>query len=224
MDSATKIYLSEQRGCTQSKEHRSFHTFNFGDYQQQSRQPFKNLVAFNDETLLPKASVIYPVTDDLLVFLLPVIGGIQYKLDGGLNQFVEVGESSLLNVKKNSWIEISNLYQEEPVNFICVWLTDASQGSLPIHSTFELDAAKNSLITLVSSGNIFCRIGKFASRTDFQVKLNRHTFGLFAFVIEGAFEFQHVLLQQRDGLSIENISEIEFEALSNEAIILIFEL
>jgi hypothetical protein len=51
--------------------------------------------------------------------------------------------------------------------------------------------------------------------------------GVFGFVIEGAFEFQNRLLETRDSIALWNEDnetlQIEFEALSNDAIILIAE-
>ncbi len=48
--------------------------------------------------------------------------------------------------------------------------------------------------------------------------------GFFVFVIEGAFEVQHRLLEARDGLSLLGIIELEAEALSDDAILLMIEL
>ena len=45
----------------------------------------------------------------------------------------------------------------------------------------------------------------------------------FVFIIEGAFEVQNRLLEARDGLSLWNLSKLEFEALSNDAILMIIE-
>jgi len=46
---------------------------------------------------------------------------------------------------------------------------------------------------------------------------------VYVFVIEGAFEVQNRLLHARDGLSLSSATEVEFEALSNDAMLLILE-
>lgn len=53
--------------------------------------------------------------------------------------------------------------------------------------------------------------------------VNSNKKGVFAFVIEGAFEIQGRLLEAKDGLALWNDNEIEMEALSNGAIILLIE-
>jgi redox-sensitive bicupin YhaK (pirin superfamily) len=42
-------------------------------------------------------------------------------------------------------------------------------------------------------------------------------------VIEGAFEVQDRLLHAKDGLAVWDTNEIDFEALSNDAILLLWE-
>ena len=226
VESEATIYLSDQRGRTQSDGHQSFHSFNFGSYQREHRKPFKNLVALNDETLMPGACSTYSIPDNYLIFLLPVIGGIEYRISHeGVENFLDVGHSILLNAKKGFELTITNVFESEPVNFICCWFLDKSPiDQQSVVTTFELDASKDSLINLFSAININCWIGKFGGRKDNALKLTPHFKDVFAFVLEGAFELQNRLLQQKDGLSMTHVSELEFEALSNDAILLIFEL
>ena len=66
-------------------------------------------------------------------------------------------------------------------------------------------------------------MGKYDGRREGVFKLTKDTHTVFAFVIEGAFEVQNRLLHARDGLGLWNLDEVEFEALSNEAIILLIE-
>jgi hypothetical protein len=226
VESEATIYLSDQRGRTQSDGHQSFHCFNFGAYQRENRKPFKRLVALNDETLMPGASLTYSIPNNHLIFLLPVIGGIEYQtIHYGVGNFVDVGRSILLTDKKGFELKITNVFQTEPVNFISCWFLDNSTiDRQAVEDTFELDASRDSLITLFSATNVTCRIGKFGGRKDYTLKLTTPFKDIFAFVLEGAFELQNRLLQQKDGLSMTHVSELEFEALSNDAIILIFEL
>ena len=67
-------------------------------------------------------------------------------------------------------------------------------------------------------------IGKFSGRGETIYKLPNRNSGLFAFVIEGAFEVEGRLLHARDGLTLWETEEAEMEALSNDAIVLLIEL
>ena len=49
--SKAKIFLSKDRGVTEHKWIRSYHTFNFGNYQNEDKAPFETLYALNDTVL-----------------------------------------------------------------------------------------------------------------------------------------------------------------------------
>lgn len=68
-------------------------------------------------------------------------------------------------------------------------------------------------------------IGKFTGRHDVvYTPANPHN-RLFVYVIDGAFEVQGRLLHPRDGLGLwDEPDNIELEALSNDAIVLLIEL
>ena len=90
-------------------------------------------------------------------------------------------------------------------------------------------ADKNSLDTEGSylsagQGHIFSAAKDMAGREDGVYSLKNPQNGVFVFVIEGAFEVQNRLLEPRDGLAISAVEAIEFEALSNNAIILFLEI
>jgi len=85
------------------------------------REPFGALRVFNDEALMPGASITYSLTDDQLVLLLPVAGGINFEIGAG-DQFVEAGETAWINGRKGSVLTITNPYETGSVDFICAWI------------------------------------------------------------------------------------------------------
>lgn len=216
------IYLAEKRGCTQTQVHRSFHSFNFGTYQLAHREPFGALRVFNDETLTPGASITYSLTDDQLVLLLPVAGGINFETGAG-HQFVEAGETAWINARQGSVLTISNPYETGSVDFIIAWIALPEWNDQPpVTLPFDLTTI-NTLHIVFASPQIKAHIGKFSGRTDATFKTSEGNTRLFAFVLEGAFEFKERLLLHRDGLALNAATEADFEALSDGAIILILE-
>jgi len=222
MELEAMIYLAEKRGCTQTQVHRSFHSFNFGTYQMAHREPFGALRAFNDETLTPGASITYSLTDDHLVLLLPIAGGVNFELGAG-SQFVEAGETAWINGRKGSVLTITNPYETGSVDFISAWIALPELNDRPpITLPFDLGTA-NTLHTLFASPQIKAHIGKFTGRKDYALKTSEDNTRLFAFVVEGAFEIKERLLLHRDGLALNAVTEADFESLSDGAIILILE-
>jgi hypothetical protein len=216
------IYLAEKRGCTQSLTYRSFHCFNMAVHKNKSA--FHDLVALNDETLMPAAHVVHSLLTDHMIVLLPVIGKLEYKLDDEVSA-ADAGECVLLYGKKGSSLSLTNPYKEEAINFICAWLDHHKSGEQYIlPSGFDLDKTKDTLTTLFTTEHVKCQIGKFSGRKNVELTLRNAARGAFAFVLEGAFEVEDRVLHQKDGLAISTASKISFEALSNDAILLMIEL
>jgi hypothetical protein len=218
------IYLANQRGCSQEDWYRSYHTFNFGSYFNESRKAFGSLQVVNDDTLSGGRMLKFNVTENTLILLLPIVGTLNYQtqLEQGS---VEVGQCYHVFIQKDSSFEISNPYQSELINFLHVWLTIDSQVLLH-DSSFDLLINSNQLIplpTVKEEQNPIALIGKFDGRKEETYSLRNPDKGIFIFILEGAFEVQNRLLEARDGLAIWNTTEIEFEALSNNAIILVIE-
>jgi len=118
MDTEAQIFLQNQRGQFQNNGYRSFYTFNFGDYQAENRALSGNLLALNDETLLPQCSVKITVQEPVQVILLPLAGAIEINDEKGDLQFVNSGEYLSLLIKPDDFFEITNPYPDQAINYL----------------------------------------------------------------------------------------------------------
>lgn len=66
-------------------------------------------------------------------------------------------------------------------------------------------------------------IGLFDGRKEGTFTLKNPRNGVFAFVLSGAFEIEDRLLEAKDGLALKVTHKIEWEALSENAILLVIE-
>lgn len=222
MDSIqAQIYLADQRGCSQTDIFRSFHTLNFGNYVAEGREVFGNLQAFNDDTLSAKHSLKIQLSESSIVIIIPVIGGLEYN-NTLQNGFLEAGKGLMLSTQKGMEYEIINPYENEYINFVQIWLKNNFQESDPTLEEFGFDLnQKNQLHAIFSVNNQDSFIGKYEGRKKEEYILKNPENGVFVFVIDGTFEVQDRLLQARDGLAISGIEMIDFEALSDGAVILL---
>lgn len=220
-----QIYLSNARGLTLTKTYRSFHTFNDGNYYDRNRKPFGNLITCNDDTLVGGETMRIIADRNLEIMLLPLVGAIELSINGGKPEFIEIGEAKVFSVSANDAYEIRNLYDNELVNFLHIRFARAfGTESIKNRSVyFDIDTNKHTLQNIGAN----CYIGKLAGREEGFLTLKPESQGVFGFVIEGAFEFQNRLLEARDSIALWNDDndplQIEFEALSNDAILLIIE-
>lgn len=227
MQTEARIYLAEQRGCTQSAEYRSFHTLNFGDYQHESRHPFGCLTVFNDDTLRAGKGHTITVSEPTELLLIPVVGGIEIVIAPGESVFLGAGETYHLTAFPGQSYYIENPFETEAVNFLVLGLK--TDPTAPVNSgrlsatAFDL-TERNQLIRLVTTSNAQVYIGKYGGRQEGILSVSTPKKRLFAFSIEGVFEVQNRLLHPRDGLALGNVEHLEFEALSDDAILLVMEL
>ncbi|MCP1381709.1 pirin family protein [Runella salmonicolor] len=218
------IFLADQRGCSQTDWFRSFHGFNFGAYHSEHRQPFGRLRVFNDDTLAAQKSLKMQVDENTEVILMPLVGAIEYRDSLGETGFVEAGQVRIFSAARGMEYEITNPYPDELVNFLQIWLTGNEQEFTPslIQNSFDFQQ-KNQLLPLLST-QTRAYIGQFGGREEgiYEVQ-HPNTHGIFVFVIEGAFEVQNRLLHPRDGLALKGVDTVDFEALSNDAILFLLE-
>lgn len=226
-----QLYLADQRGCSQLDYFRSFHSFSFGQYVDEHKLSFGALQVLNDDTLTAGNRIRMQLESTTDVVIFPIVGGLEYKSSLG-DGFLEAGQAQTFSLASGMDYEIINPYETEQINFLQIWLTNNSRDFTPglRQTSFDL-SDKNKLLPAFSVNENALRssgfIGKFDGREDGIYKLeNPKAAGVFVFVINGVFEVQDRLLHERDGLSLMNIQEpvIEFEALSNDAILLLMEI
>jgi hypothetical protein len=225
MDTDAQIFLQNKRGEFQTIGYRSFYTFNFGDYQAENRAPSGNLLVLNDETLLPQCSAKITVNEPVQIILLPLVGAIEIGKGNRDVQYLNSGESLSFIVKPDEHVEITNPYPVQAINYLQIrlLLNDLTPQNSAIKA-FDLND-KNTLIPLLNAAGDQSNlvIGKYEGRKDGLYVCKNPVNQVFIFIIEGAFEVQDRLLEKRDGLLLQRVREVEFEALSSNAIILILE-
>ncbi len=240
------IYLADQRGCSENEFFRSYHTFNFGRYVEESRKPFGALHLLNDDTLRAGASLSMQVEQPTQVLLIPVVGGLEYKIDLKIESsgdelqtgdFLEPGQAGILSLAAGMSYTVSNPYETETIGFVQVWLATESTTFVPGFRQTDFDLThKNALLPLTRSGEITDHrvingfIGRYDGRWEgvYPVKKlanNASPNEVFVFVLKGVFDVADRLLHEKDGLALryKHDDALAFEALSNEAILVLLE-
>jgi quercetin 2,3-dioxygenase len=230
MQLQAKIFLAEDRGLNQLDWFRSYHTFSFGIYQNENKKPFGTLQVCNEDTLAAGRGMKMTVEENTEVIILPLVGTLLFKNILGDETYVSPGQVQLFSATAGMDYELMNPFKkEELVNFLQLWLYKNDGVFKPLSQQFNFNLDKtNRLISIIDPAQLhqpsFCFIGKYDGRKKDEYALQNKKNGIYVFVIEGAFEIQDRLLQAKDGLAIWNTNEIDFEALSNNAILLLLEI
>jgi len=226
-----QIFLGSQRGITQSEGTRNMHTLNFGSYQAEGREAFGRVLVFNDVALSAGKAENINTTKPTEIVLLPIVGGLELVDRYGESVFVNSGESFRFLTFPESNFKVHNPYPLETINYLEIHLTpdlsdnymDNHMDDSPLH-LFSL-SDKNRLIPSFSGlgEKVTGYVGKYTGREEDEFLVINPENGIFTFIIQGAFEVQNRLLEKGDALSLLNVATLEFEALSNDAIILVVE-
>lgn len=218
-----QIYLSEQRGCTDRSWYRSFHTFNYGSYFNEDKTAFGTLLVFNEDTLAAGKAIEIDPEEDTEVIILPVAGGIEFKNPEGFVDYLTPGHAQVLRKDERGPYQLLNPYGVESIHFLVMTFRKET-GSQPKTRQYAFDPDhKNELLSVYQNTGSWVSIGKYTGREDGIYTLKDEGHGVFAFVLQGAFEVQERLLQPKDGLALWGMEAVEFEALSNDAILLLIE-
>jgi quercetin 2,3-dioxygenase len=221
---SAQIYLHDRRGISQTEHFRRFHTFNFDGFFDENRQPFGALQVLNDDTLGACAGLTMHITQNTHILTLPLVGGIEFKNNMGQHQFVPAGVAHLFSAAGGMQCEIINPYETALINFLQIWIKHTNNSPFLAETKeipIPIQSYKNQLIAIIEG---ICYIGQYAGREEGTYIVKNSNNKVFIFVIKGAFEVQNRLLHARDGLSLDNVTEVEFEALSSNAIILLLEI
>lgn len=213
--SPSQIFKALFRGHEEDESYRCLTTFTSDDH----KKSFGALKMLNDETLAPQTTKSFPIGEDAEVIILPLYGTVC------LNQkhYLNTEEIQILNLSKGTSFELQNPYEDELINYLQIRLSATNENlKNGIKKAFDFET-RNTLFTIHEHENTQISIGIFDGRSEGLYPLKNQNNGVFTFVINGVFEFQNRLLETRDGLAIWAISEIEFEALSENAILLVIE-
>ncbi|HMQ64486.1 MAG TPA: hypothetical protein PKE06_27625 [Flavilitoribacter sp.] len=219
------ILLAEKRAQTQTDQYRSRQFFPAGNH----AVPAGSLVRFDEDTLAGGAVVIIGAAAGFDTLLIPLVGGVHFKTDQH-SHYIEAGSSLLYRAAENAAFSVTNPFQQELVNFLHIRIKGGPSPLQPAGvfvTDFNLEQAPNRLLRVSGSRDLTpwnAWIGKFGGREEAVYRLSQTNPGIFAFAVDGAFEVQNRLVHPRDGLLLWQLDELELEALSDQAVILILEI
>lgn len=220
-----RIYLQNQRMETVNEGLRISQTL-------KDKEPIGSLIAFNEVSLDAGQSI--DIKTDVLteIILLPFIGGLELISAGNDSIFLSVGETFRFFEFPESDFKIANPYPTETISYLQIHVrpdlsSDVANNlfdELPVNrfSVEEINTLLPAFTNL--SRSVSAAIGQYNGREEGMYVLNNPKRTAFAYVINGAFEVQNRLLEKGDGLSLWELEEVEFEALSDGAVILLMEI
>ena len=155
-----------------------------------------------------------------LTYILPIVGSCEVYVDDG--KCVNVQSEEVLCISNSRKLTLANNINET-VSFLIISFGVVFETSKLIceKSKFVLDE-KNKLKRPGSLS--FMNVGVYDSRFVEVFKPSSHLKGILFYTVNGCFEVANRLLNKRDILYLKEMPEIEFESLTEMAILLVIEI
>jgi hypothetical protein len=217
-----QIYLATARVKQQNLGYNCWSTFNFGNNQEEFKKSFGSLFLFNYYILAPKQSITIVAQKDNLHYVLPLYGGIEYNDDQQNDNLVVTEQIQQIVCTEETNFEISNPFDKN-VSFLQMGFNTKTTAFTTTFLGFDFKE-KNKLISLFENNTATAFIAQFGGREELHYQLKNKENGIFVFIINGAFEFENRLLEAGDSLSLKEIESVEWEALSENAMLLLIEI
>lgn len=216
----SQIYKAQQRNATQELDYQTYSIIET----QNKENTNGELRILNEWLLLAQKSVQYRIFKEEKVIILPLMGGIDYKDSLGNTDFIGTGQAKIISFDSETSFELKNPYDAENIYYleIKIWLQNIENQQNNALIAYDI-SNRNELLKIWENDFLGIFIGIFEGRKEAMYKLKNDKNTIWGFVINGAFELQNRLLETRDALKIWKLKEIELEALSENAIILILE-
>ena len=185
-------------------------------------QSVGTLHGLSDDRLKPGISLLVEAEADGAVIIIPWIGDVVLSSPSGKQPLLAEGQVHVMPVSKGDFYELRNPYSEEAINFFQLRFAGNFSEAGEVFP-IALENHPNRLRPIYKNSHSLM-IGSFDRRTEGIYIPDSPTHKLFIFAIEGAFEIQNRLIQPRDGLALWQVEEVEFEALSEGAVLMVVEM
>jgi len=160
------------------------------------------------------------ITTTGTLLIVPLFGAIEL-VQEDRDAFIHINQVSKLWVKAGTKLQFKNIYPDHSVRFLMLLIkSDTAEPQSTVE--YKLDML-NDLQEVHTDRSCSLNLGQFEGREETVYTYQRKDTSVFAYVLQGAFEFQNRLLETGEGLCIWDQNPIELEALSNKAYLALIE-
>jgi redox-sensitive bicupin YhaK (pirin superfamily) len=220
----TILHKADSRGHADHGWLNAWHSFSFAGYHDPARVHFGVLRVLNDDTVAGGMGFGAHPHDNMEIITIPLSGQLEHKDSMGNTGVISKGEVQVMSAGMGIQHSEKNKNPDEVVKLLQIWVFPDKRNVAPRYDQklFDLDAAKNNLLTIVSPmgekeglnihQDAWFSLGKLDKdfSTIYQLKNKEH--GVYAFVIDGEVTINDKKLGRRDGLGIMEADKLEIKA------------
>lgn len=231
----TVLHKAATRGGADHGWLKAKHTFSFANYYDPERMHFGVLRVLNDDRIAAGRGFGTHPHDNMEIITIPLSGTVAHKDSMGSSGTISPGEVQVMSAGTGVTHSEFNHEQDAELRLLQIWLFPNKRGVAPRYDQrkFQVEDRRNKLQQILSPSaddagvwihqNAWFHMGTFDKdfKTTYGLKDKRN--GVYAFVIRGDVTVNGNALNERDGLGIWDVGELEVQADSQDAELLLME-
>jgi hypothetical protein len=217
----TVVHKAESRGHANHGWLNSWHSFSFASYHNPERMNFGALRVLNDDTVAAGQGFGTHPHQNMEIVSIPLEGDLKHMDSMGNVAVIREGDIQVLSAGTGISHSEYNRNQDQEVKFLQIWIFPKKKGVNPRYDQTSIRelAKKNEFYQILSPDagdqgvwihqDAWFHVGELEMGQKATYRLKKEANGLYLFVLQGQVSVNDHILDERDGLGIWEISELE---------------
>lgn len=229
------VHKANTRGHANHGWLESYHTFSFAGYYNPERVHFGVLRVLNDDRVDAAMGFGKHPHDNMEIISIPLEGDLEHKDSMGNSTVIKNGDIQVMSAGTGIFHSEYNKNPDQPVKFLQIWVFPNKKNVQPRYDqvTLNVNDRHNKLQQVLSPNpedegvwihqDAWFHMGRFDKDVDTTYTIKKAGNGVYAFILKGDFTINGHELNQRDGLGIWDVDQLDIKANSQDAEILLME-
>jgi redox-sensitive bicupin YhaK (pirin superfamily) len=228
----TVLHKANSRGHNSFGWLNSYHSFSFGHYYDPERIHFGALRVLNDDTVAPGMGFGKHPHDNMEIVSIPLSGDLHHQDSTGRNEIIRQHDVQIMSAGTGIAHSEMNANKNKEVKFLQVWVLPKQMNIVPRYEQKSFNPAdrQNQILTVVAPDNneavwinqdAWFSLASFDAGRSASYELKKPESGVYVFVITGKASINGIELNERDGLGVSDVKNLEIFANSQTELLLI---
>jgi len=229
------LHKAESRGHANHGWLDTHQTFSFASYYNPERMHFGVLRVLNDDVVDPSKGFGTHPHDNMEIISIPLEGDLQHKDSMNNVAIIKKGDIQVMSAGTGIYHSEFNNNTDKQVKFLQIWLYPNKKNVTPRYDQISLNLKdRHNRFQQILSPNsndegvwihqqAWFHLGIFDNQFAANYNIKKSGNGVYAFVIKGSFLINGSLLNEKDGLGIWDLKNLDVTSQANDSEILLME-
>jgi redox-sensitive bicupin YhaK (pirin superfamily) len=229
----TVLHKANTRGDANHGWLKSKHTFSFANYHNPERMHFGVLRVLNDDIVSEAKGFGTHPHRDMEIISIPLEGDLEHKDSMGTTAIIKHGDVQVMSAGTGIMHSEYNANKDKPVKFLQIWVFPNKKNVEPRYDQITLDSNdRNNKFQQILSPNpedagvwihqdTWFNMANLDKGKELSYQLNNpEKNGVYVFVLKGDATVNNQSLNNRDGLGVWDVNQLDIKADSNAELLL----